>query len=157
MELSKDIVNFVEKQSVAVAATFSSQGRIHCSIKEVIAAKEEGKVFLMDLYQNRTFNNLEKDPRISVTVLNEHEFKGYTLQGKAKIVLREDIEDNVVQERENKIIKRISNRIIQSIKADHKSKAHFEAELPPNPRYLIEVDVEEVIDLSPPRFRSNKT
>ena len=110
--------------------------------------EEEGKVYLIDLYKAGTFRNLLGNPTISITSVDEHQFKGYTLKGKARIVERDKIEGHIIAEWERRVVDRISKRVIKNIKQDKGSALHPEAKFP-HPEYLIEVDVESVVDLSP--------
>ena len=87
---------------------------------------------------------------ISITAVNEHQFKGYTLQGKAKIIPKEDILKHLCSEWEKRVTSRITNRIARSVKVGSKSQKHFEACLPVKPKYLIEVNVQNIVDLAPP-------
>ncbi|MBN3040742.1 MAG: pyridoxamine 5'-phosphate oxidase family protein [Candidatus Omnitrophica bacterium] len=155
MSLNPEIADFFKRQNIAIASTIDKQGNIHCAIKEVVGVKPDGDLLLFDLYCNRTYENLKNDPRISVTALSEKEFKGYTIQGKARIIPRSEVNDEIISEREKKIVQRISARLISSVKSDLKSRAHFEAELPAMPKYLIEVSVDKVVDLSPPKFEKD--
>ena len=83
-----------------------------------------------------------------ITAIDEKHFKGYTLQGKAKIVPRKEIESHIVDKWEDKIIRRISKRMIESIQSGSKTREHHEAKLPKHPKYLIEIDVEKIVNLS---------
>jgi len=150
MEIPKDVVRFLTKHGVTIVSTLDEAGHIHCAVKEVVGIDVEGKIFLIDLFRNRTYKHIQMNPSVSITAVNEEEFKGYTLQGQAKIVAREDIQEHIVKIWEEKIVKRISDRMIKSVQKGVKSKSHFEAELPHKPKYLIEIDVDQIIDLSPP-------
>lgn len=156
MELSKEVLLFLKKQKVVAVTTFDSQARIHCAVKGIVGLEPEGKVFVVDLYKGRTYKNLVKNSVVSITAVNEKKFEGFTLQGTAQIVLRKNISHHLVESWENKIIERISERIVSSIQSGKKTKANFEAELPLHPKYLIEIDVENVINLTPPRRRTKK-
>ncbi|MBU1863148.1 MAG: pyridoxamine 5'-phosphate oxidase family protein [Candidatus Omnitrophica bacterium] len=149
MELPRKITRFFEKQGFVIVSTLDTKGKIHCSAKGIVGI-EDGKIFLIDVYLRTTFRNLKKNKTISITAVDEHNFEGYTLQGSAKLVAREDMHDHIVAAWEKKIVERISKRIIKSVQTETKSQAHFEAELPSKPTYVIEVDVENIIDLSPP-------
>ena len=150
MQLPERVYYFLERQGFVIVSTFDKKGRIHCSAKGIVGIERQGKVFVIDLYMHNTFNNLKKDPRVSITAIDEDQFAGYTLQGKAKIVAREDIQDHIISKWEDRILSRISSRVAKGVKTGAKSKSHFEAQLPKHPKYLIEVDVENIIDLSPP-------
>lgn len=148
MNLSEQVYYFLRDQGFVIVSTIDPNGRIHCAAKGLVGLSREGQVFIIDLYSNRTYENLKKNTTISITAIDEHRFMGFTLQGKGKIVPRKEIKTHIYEEWENKIIKRISNRVIKGVQAGVKSKKHFEVDLPRHPKYLIEVDVEEIIDLA---------
>lgn len=152
-ELSNDIVNFLEKQGFVIVSTLDSSGSIHCSAKGIVGIEKKGKVYLIDLYKAKTFGNLQKDSTISITAVDEHLFIGYTLKGKAKIVDRNKIKSHIIKDWEERLIQRISKRLIKSLKDYKKSSQHPEAKFP-HPQYLIEVDVGEVVDLTPVHLKN---
>lgn len=151
-QLSNDIINFLEKQGFAIVSSLDSQGRIHCAAKGIVGIEQKGKVYLIDLYKANTFNNLRQNPTISITVVDEHLFIGYTLKGKAKIVERERIRKHIIKKWEERVIQRISKRLIKNVKEDRKSLYHPESQFP-RPQYLIEVDVEDIVNLTPQHFK----
>ena len=148
MELTEKTIKLLEKQGFVIVSTITKDGGIHSVAKGIVGIEKEGKVFVIDLYKNITYKNLKNNPNVSITAIYEHNYAGYTLQGKAKIVPREDIEDHIVSKWEDKIIERISNRMIASIQKGQRSKEHHESKLPKHPKYLIEIDVDKVVDLS---------
>lgn len=150
MKISDDIIRFFEQQGGVIVSTINPRGRIHASIKGLVCIKNSEKIFLVDLYLYRTFCNLKKHPVISLTAMDEHRFKGYCLQGKAKIIPREKINKHILEEWEKKVLQRISKRISASVRSGQKSKRHYEAHLPIHPKYLIEVRILNVINLAPP-------
>jgi len=156
MSLTQESIHFMNQQGFVIVSTMDDKGRIHCSAKGIVGIEKSGKVYIIDLYLHHTYKNLKKNPVVSITAVNEHQFKGYTLQGKAKIVSREEIEDAIFKKWEKKVISRISKRIVKGVQSETKSKAPFEAHLPHQPQYLIEVNVENVIDLSPPGMARKK-
>jgi len=154
MRLSKEIVNLLQKQGFVVVSTLDSSGGIHCSAKGIAGIEEQGRVYLIDLYRARTFDNLTKNPAISITAVDERQFSGFTLKGKASIIEREKIKSHIIKSWEDKVIQRVSKRVIQDVQADKKSSRHPEAAFP-HPQYLIEMQVEEAIDLTPGHLKSN--
>jgi len=150
MQLPDKVVNFFKKQSFVIISTIDSNGRIHCSAKGVVGIRKDGRVFVIDLYHNKTYNNLRNDSRVSITQVDERNFTGYTLSGQAKIVLRNDIRDDYIKEWGKVVAKRISDRLIKNVHGEKVPSAAHEAQLPEEPKYLIRIDVEDIIDLSPP-------
>ncbi|MDD5195237.1 MAG: pyridoxamine 5'-phosphate oxidase family protein [Candidatus Omnitrophica bacterium] len=153
IKLSDDIRHFLEKQGFVIVSTLDEQGTIHCSAKGIIGIEAEGRIYLIDLYRSRTFHNLTGSPTVSITAVDEHHFVGYTLKGKAEIVEREKIKRHIIKKWEERVIQRISKRLIQSVKTDKKSSAHPESRFP-QPQYLIVVNVEEIVDLAPGHLKS---
>ncbi len=149
MNLHEDIIHFLCNQGCVVVSTLDENRQIHCSVKGIVGIKAD-KIYIIDLYQKQTYRNLSRNDTVSVTVVNEHQFKGYTIQGRGKIIPHKEIEEHIVQKWEEKIIQRITSRTIRGVQRGVKSAKHFEAHLPSKPKYLIEIDVEKVIDLSPP-------
>lgn len=149
--LSIDVMRFLEKQRVFVVSTLDDHGRIHCSAKGVVGYEPEGKIYIMDLYLRKTFRNLNKRSTISLTSVDEDAFEGYCFQGKGKIVPYEKIQDHLIEKWSKRIIQRIADRVIRNVRAENAGDRHYEAELPHIPKYLIEIDVEQVIDLAPLR------
>ena len=147
-ELSTDIIQLFEKQGFGIISTLDKDGNIHCSVKGIVGIGKDGKVYVMDLYKETTFKNIQRNPTMSITAVDDDEFIGFTLKGKAKIVEREKIEERIIKAWEDQIIQRISKRVIENIRKAKKDISVPEA-LFPLPQYLIEVDVEDIVDLTP--------
>ena len=146
--LTGHIVDLMKKQGFVIVSTLDEKNNIHCSAKGIVGIEAEGKVYLIDLYRARTYKNLLRNPVMSLTFVNERKFAGYTLQGKASIVEKDDIADHIIKEWEEKVIQRISQRLINNLQKGQEVNAHPEAAFP-HPKYLIEVDIENIVDLAP--------
>ncbi|MFH1092607.1 MAG: pyridoxamine 5'-phosphate oxidase family protein [Candidatus Omnitrophota bacterium] len=151
-KLSQTIVSILKKQGFVIVSSLDKDNRIHSSAKGVVGINESGRVFLIDLYQACTYNNLKKNPTVTVTFFDEHKFEGYALQGKAKIVKKEQIAESVMAEWEDKVVQRISKRMIRNLQTGNSSSHHPEADFP-HPKYLIEIDIEKIIDLAPEQLK----
>lgn len=103
---------------------------------------------MLDLYLKETYRNLKNNPSISITAVDEHKFKGFSLKGKAKILNREDLSPQLLKAWEEKINSRITRRLIKNMKEEKGHPKHPEA-LMPEPAYLIEVEVKDIVDLTP--------
>jgi general stress protein 26 len=147
-EIPANIVSFLHKQGFVIVSSLDQKQTIHCSAKGVVGIEAKGKVFLIDLYKGKTFENLKNNSTVSITAVNEHEFRGYCLKGYAKIVEREAIKEQIIKDWEEKVISRISKRVVKDVQKDKSSLAHPEVSFP-SPKYLIEIDAEEIVDLTP--------
>ncbi|HIE35871.1 MAG TPA: pyridoxamine 5'-phosphate oxidase family protein [Candidatus Omnitrophica bacterium] len=150
MKIPDQLVSFLQKQGFVVVSTLDKKGNIHNSAKGIVETKDD-KIYLIDLYKKRTFLNLKNNPKISITAIDERKFLGFTLKRKAK-VLKGRIKEEILEKWEKKVIKRILKRVMRSIKEERKSSSQPEASFT-SPKYLIEMEVEEVIDLVPAHLK----
>ncbi len=152
IEIPAAIVNFFSRQNFVIASTLDAEQKIHCSAKGIAGIEPEGKIYLIDLYFARTFENLRRNPTLSLTSVDEHVFTGYTLKGKGEIVAREKIAAGIVKSWEEKVVQRVSTRVIKNIQTDKQGKHHPEARFP-HPKYLIVARVEQIVDLTPAHLK----
>ncbi|MDD5155683.1 MAG: pyridoxamine 5'-phosphate oxidase family protein [Candidatus Omnitrophica bacterium] len=146
--LSADIVHFLHNQGCVLVSTISKDGAPHNSCKGIIQIKPEGKIYLLDLYKGQTFANLSANPNISITALNEHKFKGYCLIGKARIAAVGDFDQGLIKAWEDRVTSRITQRVLKNISGEKGHPRHPESLLP-EPKYVIVMEVKEIVDLTP--------
>ena len=151
-ELNDTITKFLEKQGFVMVSTLDEDGMIHCSAKGIVGIEKEGKVHIIDLYKAHTFSNLKNKPVISLTAINERKFQGYTLKGTAEITEREKMGSHLIKKWEERVIQRISKRVVKSVQKYKGSNSHPESHFPP-PKYLISVTVERIVDLAPKHLK----
>lgn len=152
-EIPDDLMYFLERQSFVIVSTIDQDSRIHCSAKGIVGIDKEGRIYLFDLYKRATYRNIQANPTMSITAVNEREFEGCSLKGKAAIVKRDEVEDHIMKKWEKRIVRRISERLIKNVQED-KQSAHPEAHLPP-PQYLIVMEVFDIVDLTPAHIRAH--
>lgn len=148
IRLPRNIIYFFEQQRFVIVSTLDHKDKIHSSAKGIVGIEETGRVYLIDLYQANTFNNLKRNPTISITAIDEHQFIGYTLKGKAEIVQKSEIGETVMRNWYDRVVQRISQRVVKNIKEDKINSQQPEAFFP-HPQYLIKMNVEEIVDLTP--------
>lgn len=154
-ELTDKIMHYIQKQGFVIISTLDGDGGINVSCKGIVGMDKEGRVYLIDLYRGRTFKNLKSNPAVSISAIDAHEFTGYTLKGKAEIVERDKIEGHIIKKWEEKVIQRISERVVKNVQSNTKSFHHPEAKFP-QPQYMIVVNVEEIVDLTPSHLKKDK-
>ncbi len=151
-KLNQGIVSFFHKQPYTIITTIDRNGFPHNSCKGIVDIGEGEVVYLLDLYKEKTYVNLRKNPNISITAVDEHRFMGYCLKGIASIVKEKDLHSRTIKSWEEKLTKRISKRLLKNLKGEKGHPRHPEALLP-KPEYLIAVEVKEIIDLTPRHIR----
>jgi predicted pyridoxine 5'-phosphate oxidase superfamily flavin-nucleotide-binding protein len=147
-KLSEDVLHFFRNQGCVVVSTIDKKGMIHCACKGIVKIDSEGRVYLMDLYLGQTHQNLKNNPQISITAVDEHKFTGYSLKGKGEIVSGEKLEAELAVEWEARITSRLTQRLLKNIREEKGHPRHPE-EMMPKPKYMIVIQVEEVVDLTP--------
>ncbi len=150
--LTDEIVRFFRRQSFTVVVTVDQNGYPHTSCKGIVKINRSGKIYLLDLYTGNTFENLKRNPRISVTAAEEHRFKGYCLKGRAKIVERDKLTPTILRAWRDRIAGRITSRLIKNVQGGSRHFGHPEAQLPA-PQYLIVMEVREIVDLTPQHIK----
>lgn len=151
-KLSHDIVQFFISQGYAIVSTIDSNGYAHSACKDIVEISPDGRVYLFDLYHGVTDVNLERDPHISITAVDEHKFKGYCLKGKVKVIPPGEFPEHLKKAWEDRVTSRLTNRLIKNLRDEKGHPAHPEANLP-DPKYLIAMDVEEIVDLTPKHLK----
>jgi len=153
--LKDEIVHFSRRQPYTIITTIDKKGFPHNSCKGIIKITPGGKIYILDLYKRRTYENLKKNHYIAVTAVDGHKFKGYCLKGKARIIKEGQFTPGLIKAWEKKINNRVTSRIIRNIHGEPGADRHPEILLP-EPEYLIVMDLEEVIDLTPEHIKKEK-
>ena len=146
--MSSEMVDFFRSQGYLIISTIDKEGRLHNACKGLVDIDHSGRLYLLDLYRGATYQNLLQNDHISVTAVDEHKFKGYSIKGRASIIRREDMEPRLIKAWEDKITSRITERVIRNITQKKGHPLHPEASFP-DPKYLIVVEAGEVVDLTP--------
>jgi len=147
-ELSDDIITFFHRQHFVIVSTIDKNKIPHNSCKGIVKINKNGRIYLLDLYKWRTYANLKQNPHISITAVDEHKFKGWSLKGKAKIVGKRRLTSDIKKAWEKRIAGRITHRLLKNIREEKGHRRHPEAQFP-KPEYMIVMEVKEIVDLIP--------
>jgi len=122
-KISDEIKSFL-KNYLAYVATADDKGIPNVVPKGDIAILDDDEIVFADLYSHQTKNNLAKNPKIAVTVVNPAGYKGYQLKGTAKII------------EHGKIYDELATRVQESGQLNH-----------PNAKYAVKIKVNKIIDI----------
>jgi hypothetical protein len=153
--LHADIIQFFSKQGFVVVSTIDGKGKPHNSCKGIVDIDSNGRVYLFDLYRAQTHDNLKNNPHMSITAVDEHKFVGYTLKGTARIDTGEALSPRLLKAWGERITSRLTQRIVRNLREEKGHPRHPEVLLP-DPKYLINMEVEEVVDLTPHHLKENR-
>lgn len=150
--LPDKLIHFFHNQGFVIVSTLDEDRSPHNACKGIVRINRNGLIYLLDLYRAKTYQNLKRNPHISITAVDEHKFVGYCLKGKARLIPEIKMRFQIIKAWEDKIISRISRRILKNIREERGHTRHPE-ELLPKPEYLIVIEVEEIVDLTPQRLK----
>ncbi|MFH1655018.1 MAG: pyridoxamine 5'-phosphate oxidase family protein [Candidatus Omnitrophota bacterium] len=151
-KISKEIIQFFQDQGFVVVSTIDKNGSVHNSCKGIVSIGKSGEVYLLDLYRGKTFENLKRNSHMSITAVDEHSFQGYCLKGKAKKVQVDNFKAGILKAWEDRLTGRITQRVIKNIHGEKGHPRQPEALLP-RPEYLIVVEVNSIVDLTPGQLK----
>jgi nitroimidazol reductase NimA-like FMN-containing flavoprotein (pyridoxamine 5'-phosphate oxidase superfamily) len=152
IKLSDDIVHFFQDQGCVLISTVDEKGCPTAACKSVVEMNSAGTVYLLDLYMAKTYANLKANPLVCLTAIDEHKFKGYCLKGRARIVSKDDIPARILKLWEDKITSRLTKRLLRNLREEKGHPRHPEILLP-HPTYMIAVDINEIVDLTPRQLK----
>ncbi|MCX5700588.1 MAG: pyridoxamine 5'-phosphate oxidase family protein [Candidatus Omnitrophica bacterium] len=152
VKLTESVIRFFESQGCVILATIDALGFPHSACKDIIKIDREGKIYLLDVYHGKTFENLKRSSLASITAFNEHKFIGYCLKGKASSLSEKEMTPEVLKSWEERITNRATQRLLKNLREEKVNSPHPEVSLP-KPKYLILFEVQEVVDLAPYNLR----
>lgn len=149
-EITAVITDFLHTQSFVIISSIDKHGFPHSSCKDIARIDPRGRVYLLDAYYGVTAENIKRNPQVSISVVDEHKFIGYCLKGKARVMLDNNISQEIIKRWEDKITSRLAKRLLRNLSGDKGHGHHPEASLP-FPKHIIIIEVEEIVDLAPHR------
>lgn len=152
IKLSENVIHFFRNQEVTIVSTIDKDGFPHNSCKGLIKITKDGKVYLLDAYLHRTFENLTRNPNISIAAFDEHRFSGFCLKGKGYILSKDKLDSVIIKAWEERITSRLTKRLLKNLHEEKGHPSHPEVLLP-RPEYMIVVEVDEVVDLTPQHMK----
>jgi len=150
--LTAGIIQFLQNQGFVIVSTVDKEGFPHSSCKGIVEINQNGKIYLLDLYKSKTYDNLKENANMSITAVDEHQFKGYCLKGKAKIMRLDNLKPKIITAWETRIASRLTQRLLKNIREEKGYPGHPEVLLP-KPEYMIVMEVKKIIDLTPPPLK----
>ncbi len=121
--IPKEVQDFV-KNKLAWVATASPDGVPNTTPKGTVQIIDDEHIVFADLFSLKTRDNLQKNPKVAVTVIDIEKFKGYQFKGSAQLVDSGPIFDQVVEN-----LKKVPMKL-------------------PHPKYVVILVVDSVFDQS---------
>ncbi|MDD5692661.1 MAG: pyridoxamine 5'-phosphate oxidase family protein [Candidatus Omnitrophica bacterium] len=148
-DIPAQVADFLQLQGFVIISSIDEEGFPHNSCKGIVKIdKQAGEIYLMDVYHGLTCRNIKRQPKISISAVDEHKFMGYCLKGKARVMPDDNISHDIIKSWEDNITSRLAKRLLKNL-AEEKSRSHHPEASLPAPKHLILVTVEEIVDLAP--------
>ena len=148
MELDKAMAKLLSKHRIVMVSSASKEGKPNASLKGIVeVVPEEGVIYFLDLYSQKTKKNLIENPQVSISIADIEGFEGYQFIGVVELIDDGEMFRKYVGKWEKQRTVLLIERMIKNVK---KGSSHGRHELHlPEPKYLAKVRVTEVYDLLP--------
>lgn len=121
--IPKEVQEFV-KNKMAWVATASPDGMPNTTPKGTVQVIDDGHIVFADLFSLKTRENLQKNPKVAVTVVDLEKYRGYQFKGSAQLVDSGPLFDQMVEQ-----LKKAPKQL-------------------PHPKYVVVITVDSVFDQS---------
>jgi hypothetical protein len=131
-----------------MVSSASNDGKPNASLKGVVdVIPQEGVIYFLDLYSQKTKDNLKENPQVSISIADIEGFEGYQFKGVVELIDEGDLFKKYVKRWERQRTVLLIERMIKNVQ---KGSSHGRHELYlPEPKYLVKVRVTEIYDLLP--------
>lgn len=108
---------------------------------------EDGYIYLVDYVIGKTYQNIKKNPKVSISFLDTETLIGYQVNGSVEILDKGNEYDGILSELLEKKIDLSAKRIIEGVST---GKTHKTFELSLSDRFVVlKVKVKEVVEICP--------
>lgn len=144
--LTKIVGELLKNREFISVATCDYNGRPNAAPKFILKV-ENNFVFLVDYIVNKTWQNLNVNPKASLSFMDADTLVGYQVNGPVHIIDKGAEYDQVLNELRLKEIDLSAKRIIEGIT---KGKIHKSFEVASPEKFVIfKVKMEEVVEIGP--------
>jgi predicted pyridoxine 5'-phosphate oxidase superfamily flavin-nucleotide-binding protein len=144
--INKDIRALIESREFISVASCDLEANPNAAPKFLL--KVEGNyIYLVDYVIGRTFRNLQVNPRVSLSFIDNNTLIGYQLNGKVEIIERGIEYENIQKALQDKQLDLSTKRVIEGIT---KGQSHKSFEVASPDKFLIfKIKVEELVEIRP--------
>ena len=156
MRIPENAARMLDKQHFVIVSSVDQKGSVDSAAKGIIEVDPKGRICVLDLYRGRTYRNIKKNPRVTLTAIDERRFRGYSIKGKARIMSDGALPKRKLSVWQDKIAKRIARRLIKHVKEETPDHEDIPEARFPLPKHIIEIDVLDIIDIAPHRAKKKQ-
>lgn len=144
--ISKAIKTLIESREFISVASCDLDARPNAAPKFLLKV-EASHIYLVDYVLGQTFRNLQANPRVSLSFLDNNTLMGYQINGNVEIIDSGQEYDSALKDLERKQIDLSATRIIDGVM---KGKVHKAYEMAAAEQFVIlKIKVEEIVQIHP--------
>lgn len=155
--IPKEIRALLEKNPYVVVATSTLKGKPNAGPKFLLAYDNES-LWLVDYVKTRTWKNINKNPQVSIAIMDPKALTAYQLRGRAYIITKKEDVRNMTEKLHDKTTDLSVQRIIEAVRSGVKSET-YEISMPSRVVFII-FKVKHISIISPTgdiRYESMKS
>jgi len=148
VEFNKKMAKLLSKHKIVMVSSASKDGKPNASLKGIVEIMpEEGIIYFLDLYSQKTRDNLLENPQVSISIADIEGFEGYQFKGIVEMIDDGEKFKKYIKKWERQRTVLLIERMIKNVQ---KGSSHGRHELYlPEPKYLVKVRITEIYDLLP--------
>jgi predicted pyridoxine 5'-phosphate oxidase superfamily flavin-nucleotide-binding protein len=144
--LSKKVAEFLKDREFISVATCDFKGWPNAAPKFLLKV-EDKFIYLVDYSLSKTWENLNLNPKVSLSFVDTDTLKGYQINGPVEIIEKGQVFDKMLSELKEKEISLSAERIIKGL---HRERSHEVFEVGMSEKLAIfKVAIEEITEISP--------
>lgn len=141
----KKITALLQKKEFISVATSDLSGKPNAAPKFLLKL-ENNFIFLIDYTQGKTWENLKKNPRVSLSFMDTEDLTGYQINGAVKIIDKGSAFDKIFDELLQKEIDLSCRRIIEGV-VHEKGHKSFEVAMPDRV-VIFKIEIEDIAEIN---------
>jgi len=144
--IDKNIKSLIESREFISVASCDLAGRPNAAPKFVLKV-HSGYIYLVDYVIGRTFRNLQVNPRVSLSFIDNNTLVGYQINGSVEIISAGAEYKEILKELQLKQIDLSTKRVLEGV-ARGQTHKYFEV-ASPKQFVILKVKIEELLEINP--------
>lgn len=144
--ITQKIVEFLRQREFISVASCDFKGKPNAAPKFLLKV-EDGCIYLIDYSLSKTWENLKKNPQVSLSFMDTDTLRGYQINGPVEIIEQGKTYDVLLHQLREREVSLSAKRIIEGLRRE---KGHQTYEVAIPERFVIfKVTIKEVVEISP--------
>ncbi len=144
--INKIVKELIESREFISVATSDLEARPNAAPKFLLKV-EKDFIYLVDYIIGRTFENLQINPKVSLSFIDSFTLIGYQINGKVEIIDSGAEYKDILKELQNKQIDLSTKRVMDGVVKGQVHKAYEVGS--PEQFVILKIKVEEVVEIRP--------